>query len=211
MWELRWVLLGLGILIIAGIYLWPQFSFILKTDKKPDFDFRVSSAEAGPPVAPKDLSDETAKQPKVVSSAPKKVITIRFIPRSGGGLNAELAVLALRKAGLKHGKYGIFHYPLGEDEGEYESEFSVANLIEPGSFDLTNLKETTLPGMSFFMVLPGVGDPVSCFDRMVSVARALTQSLGSELFDEQGSSWSTQRERYVREEIIDYHHQKTRA
>ena len=211
MWELRWVLLGLGILLIAGIYLWPRVSFILKTDKKPDFDFRVSSAEAGPPVVPKDLSDETAKQPKVVSSAPKKVITIRFIPRSGGGLNAELAVLALRKAGLKHGKYGIFHYPLGEDEGEYESEFSVANLIEPGSFDLTNLKETTLPGMSFFMVLPGVGDPVSCFDRMVSVARALTQSLGSELFDEQGSSWSTQRERYVREEIIDYHHQKTRT
>lgn len=209
------MLLGLGILLIAGIYLWPRVSTILKKDKKSDFDFRISSAEAGPSVAPKDIPDEMATQPKVVSSVPKKVITIRFIPKSGGGLNAELAVLALRKAGLKHGKYGIFHYPSGEgedeDEVEYEPEFSVASLIEPGSFDLTNLKETTLPGMSFFMVLSGTGDPVSRFDRMASVARALTQPLGSELFDEQGSSWSIQRERYVREEIIDYYHQKTRT
>jgi cell division protein ZipA len=211
MLELRWVLLGLGILLIVGIYLWPRFSFILKPDKKSDYDFRVSSAEAKLHAASKDLSDEAAKQPKVISSIPKKVVTIRFIPRSGGELNAELAVLALRKAGLKHGKYDIFHYPSGEDEVEEESEFSVASLIEPGAFDLTNLKETTLPGMSFFMILPGLGDPVSRFDRMASVARALTQSLDSELFDEQGSSWSIQRERYVREEIIDYHHQKTRA
>ena len=210
------MLLGLGILLIAGIYLWPRVSIILKKDRKADFDFRISSAEAGPTVAPKDIPDELATQPKVVSSVPKKVITIRFIPKSGGELNAELAVLTLRKAGLKHGKYGIFHYPFdpfgeSEDEVEYEPEFSVASLIEPGSFDLTNLKETTLPGMSFFMVLSGTGDPVSRFDRMASVARALTQPLGSELFDEQGSSWSIQRERYVREEIIDYHHQKTRA
>ncbi len=61
------------------------------------------------------------------------------------------------------------------------------------------------------MVLPGLGDPVSRFDRMVGVARTLTQSLNAELFDEQGSSWSIQRERYVREEIIEYCHQRTRA
>ena len=66
--------------------------------------------------------------------------------------------------------------------------------------------------MSFFMVLPGLGDPVSRFDRMVAVARNLMQSLNAELFDEQGSSWSVQRERYVREEIIEYcHQQQTRA
>ena len=86
-------------------------------------------------------------------SPPKKVVTVRFVPRSGAELRVESAVLALREAGLQHGRYGIFHYPVEEDE--HEAAFSVASLVEPGSFDLTNLKEATLPGMSFFMVASG--------------------------------------------------------
>jgi cell division protein ZipA len=65
--------------------------------------------------------------------------------------------------------------------------------------------------MSFFMVLPGLGDPVVCFDEMIQAARALSKELDAEIFDEQGSSWSIQRERYIREEIIEYRHQMGRA
>ena len=209
MLELRWVLLGLGVLVVAGIYYWPRVLSTLKSARQPDANPPPSTLEAEPHPTPDDESGEVEKQPPKTPSAPKKVITVRLVPRPGDELRAELAVLALRKAGLQHGRYGIFHYPLEEDL--QESEFSVASLIEPGSFDLTSLKETTLPGMSFFMVLPGAGDPVSRFDRMVAVARTLTLSLSAELFDERGSSWSIQRERYVREEIIEYRHQQTRA
>jgi FtsZ-interacting cell division protein ZipA len=65
--------------------------------------------------------------------------------------------------------------------------------------------------MSFFMVLPGVGDPVSRFDQMVDVARSLARTLDADLHDEKGSSWSVQRERYVREEMIEYRHQLNRS
>jgi cell division protein ZipA len=64
--------------------------------------------------------------------------------------------------------------------------------------------------MSFFMVLPGPGDPVARFDTMVSTARAMAVELDAELYDDRGSSWSIQRERYVREEIIEYRHQLER-
>jgi FtsZ-interacting cell division protein ZipA len=60
--------------------------------------------------------------------------------------------------------------------------------------------------MSFFMILPGVGDPVERFDQMVATARQLARELSGELKDENGSSWSIQRERYVREEIIEFLH-----
>jgi cell division protein ZipA len=115
----------------------------------------------------------------------------------------------LRGAGLQHGRYGIFHR-LSEDDAQ-ETLFSVASLTEPGSFDLTNLGKTMLPGMSFFMILPGNGDPVSRFDMMVGTARLLAHDLDGELHDERGSSWSIQRERYVREEIIEYRHQHAHA
>jgi hypothetical protein len=116
---------------------------------------------------------------------------------------APIAVTALGNAGLEHGRYAIFHRQFGTNrEG-----FSVASLTEPGSFDLEHLDGTTIAGLSFFVVLPGDGDPVARFDAMVETARALSVELAADLFDDSGSSWSSQRERYLREELIEYRHQ----
>ena len=117
-------------------------------------------------------------------------------------------MLALRAAGLQHGRFGIFHRRSAD--GVDEALFSVASLTEPGSFNLANLSETTIAGLSFFIVLPGDSDPVARFDTMIETARALAVELDAELHDERGSSWSVQRERYVREEIIEYRHQLER-
>jgi cell division protein ZipA len=209
MWELRWVLIGLGGLVFAGIYLWPRLRVKLGQTPKSGAEPQAEPPNPEPGAIEENPLDGTDWEPRAESTGPNKVITVRIIPKAGEEISAELAVLALRKAGLEHGKYGIFHYPLAENEGE--PEFSAASLIEPGSFDLTNLKVTSLPGMSFFMILPGFGDPVSRFDRMVGLARTLAKSLNAELFDEHGSSWNIQRERYVREEIIEYCHRQTRV
>ena len=199
MWELRWILVALGVAVVAGIYGWYRLPFRLRLVRRMGGGARASPNGLDAPPAPEDAPARQA------AAGPKKVITLRFVPRNGGGINAEQAVLALRAAGLEHGRYGIFHFPMEADR--QQAEFSVASLIEPGSFDLSNLEEQTLPGMSFFMVLPGGGDPIGRFDRMVGVARKLKRFLDAELFDDQGSSWSIQRERYVREEIIEYCHQ----
>jgi cell division protein ZipA len=132
-------------------------------------------------------------------------VTLRLIPR-GDELTAERAVIALRNAGLEHGRYAIFHRQLGSDR----EAFSVASLTEPGSFDLDHLDNSTIAGLSFFVVLPGAGDPVARFDAMVETARAMSVELAADLFDERGSSWSSQRERYLREELIEYRHQGRR-
>ena len=130
-----------------------------------------------------------------------KIVALRFVPRAASLMAAE-AVRALRDHGLEHGRYGIFHSYYEDMPGD-EPRFSVASLTEPGSFDLERLDEP-LAGMSFFMVLPGTGDPVERFDAMVETARSLAHRLDAELFDEGGSTWSIQRERYIREELINY-------
>jgi cell division protein ZipA len=216
--ELRWVLLGLGVALLLGVYLWgrgvlqrfvPRRALARRwLPSRPEVD----SADAGPPVdsgAAAEASITAGEEATGLRAAPRpdRVITVRFIPKSRQ-LSAEKAVLALRSAGLQHGRYGIFHR-LG-DHGSSDALFSVASLTEPGSFDLTNLGKA-IPGMSFFMVLPGAGDPVTRFDLMVETARSLAHDLDAELHDERGSSWSIQRERYVREEIIEYRHQHSHA
>ena len=145
--------------------------------------------------------DVVAEPPKRPRSPPERVVTIRLIPREEE-LASEAVVDALR--GL--GQYGIFHKVT--DAGK--TVFSVASLTEPGSFDIGNLADSTIAGLSLFVVLPGEDDPVGRFDSMVETARALAVELESDLHDDSGSSWSVQRERYLREELIEYRHQLER-
>lgn len=210
MTNLRWVLLLLGILVLLGIYVWGQGWLqrfkapieALRRRPQPARQARVEpkiQADTRPPVD-KSIVSEPQRQ---LSTQTEKIITLRFVP-AGGSIACDRVILALRAAGLKHGRYGIFH--MHADDFSDEPLFSVANLTEPGSFDLTHLADTTIPGMSFFMLLPGVGNAIDRFDRMVATARRLGRELDAELRDEKGSSWSIQRERYVREEIIEYQH-----
>jgi cell division protein ZipA len=134
------------------------------------------------------------------SSAESKVIAIRLMSRSGR-FPADKLILALREAGLRHGQFGIFHRS-GIDE--QATEFSVANLTEPGTFDLTRVKTDYYPGVSIFMMLPGPDDGVDAFDDMLMTSRSLADKLNGELLDEQGSSLSMQRERYLREEVVQF-------
>src|SRR5690606_5232763 len=226
--ELRWVLLALGVMLVAGIYLWgrgvirrsgterlrgrrrsePRLAADdeLVSDEvlfgTPDGGAVASDlvdddvAEVGESEQPAEASTETQEQPLRI----EKIVALRFVPRADSLLAAE-AVRALRDEGLEHGRYGIFHSYHEDVPGE--PRFSVASLTEPGSFDLERLDEP-LAGMRFFMVLPGVGDPVDRFDAMVETARSLAHRLDAELFDDRGSTWSIQRERYIREELISY-------
>jgi cell division protein ZipA len=210
MWDLRWVLLGLGALVLVGVYLWSRG--IVSREMLPGLPRRrqrtepsigeAPSAAAPAPAAEPESLVETVSEEEKARPAPDRIVTLRLIPR-GAELATERAVAALRNAGLEHGRYAIFHRQLGTNrEG-----FSVASLTEPGSFDLDHLDDSTIAGLSFFVVLPGKGDPVSRFDAMVETARALSVELTADLFDERGSSWSSQRERYLREELIEYRHQ----
>ena len=213
MWDLRWVLLGLGALVLVGVYLWSRG--IVSRDMLPTLPRRkqrtepiigepapASTPQPQPAVAEPPSLVETVSEEEKARPAPDRIVALRLIPR-GAELATERAVNALRNAGLEHGRYAIFHRQLGTNrEG-----FSVASLTEPGSFDLDRLANTTIAGLSFFVVLPGNGDPVARFDAMVETARRLSVELAADLFDERGSSWSSQRERYLREELIEYKHQ----
>ena len=206
MWDLRWVLLGLGALLVAGVYLWSRGYvrvpvFVQRLPRRiprtePSIDGEPTTVAEPAPLV-EVVPEETAAK-----HVPDRIVALRLIPREGE-LAAERAVQALRNAGLEHGRYAIFH----QRQDTINEAFSVASLTEPGSFDLNNLEGTTIAGLSLFVVLPGVGDPVARFDAMVETARALSVELAADLFDERGSSWSSQRERYLREEIIEYRHQ----
>ena len=211
MLELRWMLFSLGLLLVAGVYLWPYFLSKKQSKSSLNQNDQITENSQASETSSNDSHIENCAKKNEDKLFPKKIVTLRFVPKKNEELDLEQIVLALRDAGLQRGKYGIFHYFVDQGADDKEVEFSVANLIEPGSFDLNDIKGNVIPGMTFFMELPGQGDPVVRFDRMVSIARDLKQILAADLLDEEGSYWSIQRERYIREEIIEYYHQHKRS
>ncbi len=203
---LRWLLLLFGLLVIAGVYLYSVYSRREKPKKDPEpaVTHRVEPSldvSASDDADPEDIVDTELDS---APDAPQKIVTIRIVAREKKSFAGDELVLSMRGIGLRHGKFGIFHRYDGDDESK--AVFSAASLIEPGSFDLQNIKAQEIPGISLFLVLPGPMDSVEAFDLMLAAARTLTQSLDGELLDESGSTLSIQRERYMREEIIQYQH-----
>ena len=144
------------------------------------------------------------KSPRPPGEVPQKIVTLRLVAGEGATFRGDELILSMRGIGLRHGKFGIFHRYDGSDETR--TIFSAASLVEPGSFDLANIKEQELPGISLFLVLPGPVEGAESFDMMMEAARTIAQSLNGELLDESGSTLSIQRERYMREEIIQFEH-----
>ena len=203
---LRWLLLLLGLLVIAGVYFYSRRERS-KGESEPSDTPRVAPTIGSEPetveVLPDDEADIAADVGEhAVQDAPQKIVTLRIIGRDGGTFRGDDLILSLRGIGLRHGKFGIFHRIDGDDESR--TIFSAASLVEPGSFDLANIKEQEIPGISLFMVLPGPVDGVEAFDMMMDAARTLAQGLDAELLDESGSTLSIQRERYMREEVIEF-------
>lgn len=210
---LRWVLLFFGLIVVVGVYLYSrrERQQVESDETTGNVQERLEPSLAGEPVDDQfeglgssgegDVISEPGETPEAVTRK-QKIITLRIVARNHGAFAGDELALSLRGIGMRHGKFGIYHRHDGNDEDKVI--FSVASLVEPGSFDLKNLKSQEIPGISLFMVLPGPVDGVEAFDLMMIAARALAQSLRADLLDESGSTLSVQRERYMREEIVKF-------
>ena len=209
---LRWLLLFFGILVIAGVYLYSRRDKKKKEEDPVDVTRVEPTLQLDDDGADTDVPDDESidvpdSDPVEVESpdkVPQMIVTLRLVAGENSVFKGDDLILSLRGIGLRHGKFGIFHRYDGNDETR--TIFSAASLVEPGSFDLANIKDQQIPGISLFLVLPGPVDSVEAFDLMMAAARTLSQSLDGELLDESGSTLSIQRERYLREEIIKYQH-----
>ncbi len=209
---LRWLLLLFGVLVIAGVYIYSRYQRA-RSDKALAAQTSRERVEPslGDEIQAEDRTDDGAGQRLATPDAEhesddpeQKIVTLRIVAGNQGAINGEELALSLRGIVMRHGKFGIFHRYDGSDEDKVI--FSAASLVEPGTFDMTTIREQEIPGISLFMVLPGPVDGAQSFDLMIAAARTLMQSLNAELLDESGSTLSIQRERYLREEVIQFEH-----
>jgi len=233
--SLRTILIVLGILLVAGIYLADWLRRYKARPPRPTIDeFDVSDEGMTVPdepepfqlqdsdIAPeewlgmtfsaqrhatideeqlsslKGLGDEPDDEPVSLSAEPvtetetatntrapaepATVIVLTLTTSKSKPIRGPLLLRALKDAGLYFGDMDIFHYV--EHEGS-EPLFSVANILEPGRFVLSEMAEFNTPGIALFMSLPTILPGEEALRIMLRKARELGAQLNATLCDGQ--------------------------
>lgn len=131
-----------------------------------------------------------------------EILAINVLARgSGRRFTGSDLCAAFQRNGLTFGDMNIFHRlnPITRTP-----QYSVANAIEPGTFDLSNMDSMETPGACFFLRLPGPSEPAAVFDDMLRVARDIGNSLDGELKDENFSVLTGQTEEHYRQRIAEF-------
>ena len=156
------------------------------------------SASAPVSPAPSTRAPQAAAPARATAPPRQKILALRLV---GAAASARFPGDALRAAldaeGLVFGRYHIFHRELDDQQ----LLFSVASLIEPGSFELRDMAQQEFPGVSLFAVLPGAVPGTQVLDELVACARRLASRLNGVLQDERRQPLTALRLMEIRDEL----------
>ncbi|GAB6068325.1 hypothetical protein JCM13664_16440 [Methylothermus subterraneus] len=212
--TLRIVLATLGVLLLLGVYVWNRLKRqrrrLDKTLRRLEAESEAEDLEVQEidtisihpveEIAPVDVdvleAEEATLEPEPAElkphpaeppaqAAPAKVPTLPEViqvsvvaPPERPFLGGEL-LKAFADLGLQYGEMEIFH--AYEDD---EIQFSVANLVKPGTFPIDAMDEFKTRGLALFFQPAQVSRPLEAFERMIAACHALAQRLGGNELDD---------------------------
>ncbi|MHB8254160.1 MAG: cell division protein ZipA [Acidiferrobacter sp.] len=110
------------------------------------------------------------------------IATINVVADSVPAFRGAAIERAAQEARLEFGSRNIFHRK-NEKKGPCRHLYSLANLYKPGSFDPLRMDVLQTQGLTLFMAVPCVPEPVAAFAAMSESAQFLARRLGGKLFD----------------------------
>lgn len=213
--NMRWILLLIGILLIIGIYVAGRLQSREPKPRKRRLkrgsirrkaapDFAVDELESMEPMRiEEDHSTRTRNNPDS-SPAPgpaETVFSLLVTAPTSVPFRGPVLLGALAMAKLEFGDMQIFHRTEIVD-GRERVLFSLANIREPGTFDLSAMDDFTTEGLALFMQVPCGVDAVRAFDAMIESARILADNLDGHICDARRSALTQQTIHHMREEVI---------
>jgi cell division protein ZipA len=157
-------------------------------------------------VAEEDTQQEDTAQQSAAEELAEVLILYVLLPENKEMKGPEL-LSALLTLGFKYGDMDIFHRHL-DSAGSGSVLFSLANMFNPGTFDLENIDKLTTRGISLFMTLPGPGEPLQNFNLMHNAAKKLAEEFGGQVLDGQRSVLTVQTVRHYVDKIREFQRQQ---
>lgn len=151
-------------------------------------------------------SKATAK--KEADSAPldAQVIILSVVMPENHQMSGAALLPSLLTLGMKFGEMNIFHRHQ-DNAGNGPVTFSLANMLNPGSFELDSMETFVTQGVSLFMTLPNAGDPFAAFDQMLLAAKQLATEFNAQLLDDKRNVMTKQTEQHYVSKIREFDRQ----
>lgn len=253
---LRLVLLILGIVLVAGIYLWDRRKHVdsrllrkQSARKSRPHDSSVFDPDDKPEASPTEVNDfrddvlavrsqndesinvnvdeniaEPAREEVVIpqhdddlsfsaknafqeymagADLPSKILQVNLVTRTTD-ISGQMILDLAAELDMQLGEFNIFHRI---DPKTGKSIFSMANIIEPGSFDMDNMQDFRTPGLTVFSQLPAPVDCLTVFSEMMNVAKRISYIVGAEMQDASHSVMTSQSIEHERDAVLEYKHQ----
>ncbi|MBT8119044.1 MAG: cell division protein ZipA C-terminal FtsZ-binding domain-containing protein [Gammaproteobacteria bacterium] len=208
--PLRWILLAAGVAFVIVIYLLGRRrrrrNGSMVDDLEPDLpeftarslddvdegvgEVRIISSGA-PDISDEDLSSFTSddksfeqaasedeKDPDVkrpASTLPDDIVVLYILAKPNKQLAGSQVNSSAQAMGLSFGEMNIFHY-----RKDGRNVFSLANMLEPGSFDASTIHEIKTTGLTVFMQIQG-DDPLDDLTEMLQRSYQLAGLLDARL------------------------------
>lgn len=150
---------------------------------------------------PEDYFQEDQEDAQAVE--PEEVIVINVMARKDEYFSGKDLLPIILQQGMQLGKMSIFHKH-ADGDGNSPVMFSMANMVKPGTFDISQMDEFTTPGVSFFLQLPNSLGNMKCFEQMLKAANHIRETLHGELKDEHRSVITRQTIEHCRQRIQDF-------
>ncbi len=169
-----------------------------KTTRKPKIKRNQMEINFGDEVTPDDMPSMSATEPTkkpVKNEIDPQVIVLSVVMPEGQTMSGAALLPTLLTLGMKYGDMNIFHRH-EDNAGNGKVTFSLANMLNPGTFNLDDIENFTTQGITLFMTLPNPGDAFEVFEQMLNAAKQLAVEFRGQLLDDKRSVMTKQTEQH---------------
>ena len=155
----------------------PQHQVEHQVEHQPEIE-----AEPEPESVTEDV-DVPAEEPEKTDSFIDDVISVYVLAKSNQAIQGEKVLSASYALHLEFGDMKIFHRH--SHSSQKDIQFSMANIKQPGWFEIDKMHELETPGVSFFMQVNLVDNASDVLDEMLICAHSLSVMLDATLCNAQ--------------------------
>jgi len=179
----------------------------LTPSSKPAAAEKVAAPEPAPatqskPAKPEqmDLHIDEVTAAEGMTAEPEEVIALHV----KGDVQGDILLQQMTELGFKFGEFDIFHRH-ETTAGTGPVLFSLANMFNPGTFDIDAMETFKTQGVALFLALPVKGSAQQAFTMMHNAAQKLAAAIGNgQVLDEHRNPLTRQTVQHIQQRIREF-------